>query len=242
MHGWLDPSLLSASILPMSALNQWHAAPQLIVRHSVSDQVLAELRRRIVHGECAAGTAISEAQYAQSFGVSRVPVREAIMQIERDGLLTSDPRGRSIVREFSEEDHQQIWGIRLELEGLAVRLAAESCTKTDLEKLRLNIAAFEAASSPEDLALIDVEFHQLLCEASHHHWLLAVWRNLRWPFEAILVKGFREYVKATSLKDSKSSTADHGRIVDALERRSSSEAEILLKQHILRWCEWTPGD
>lgn len=226
----------------MSALNQWNAAPQLIVRHSVSDQVLAELRRRIVHGECPAGAAISEAQYAQSLGVSRVPVREAIMQIERDGLVVSDPRGRSMVRAFTVEDHQQVWGVRLELESFAVRLAAEAGTKADIENLRLNIAAFDAASTPEELALLDVEFHQLLCEASHHQWLLAVWRNLRWPFEAILVNGFRKYVKATSLKDSKSSTADHGRIVDALERRSPSEAETLLKQHILRWCEWTPGD
>jgi len=226
----------------MSALNQRNAPPQLIVRHSVSDQVLAELRRRIVHGECPASVAISEAQYAQSLGVSRVPVREAIMQIERDGLLFSDARGRSIVRGFTEEDHQQVWSVRLELEGLAVRLAAEVRTASDVEKLRMNIASFGEASTPEELALLDVEFHQMLCEISRHRWLLSVWNNLRWPFESILVNGFRKYVKATSLAESKSSTADHGRIVDALEWRNGAEAETLLRQHILRWCEWTPEE
>ncbi len=226
----------------MSALNQRNAASQFIVRHSVSDQVLAELRRRIVNGECPAGGAISEAQYAQSLGVSRVPVREAIMQIERDGLVFSDARGRSIVRGFTEEDHQQVWSVRLELEGLAVRLAAEARTAADVENLRMNIAAFEEASTPEELALLDVEFHQTLCKASGHQWLLAVWNNLRWPFESILVNGFRKYVKATSLAESKSSTADHSRIVDALERRNGAEAQTLLRQHILRWCEWTPEE
>ena len=82
----------------------------------------------------------------------------------------------------------------------------------------------------------------MLCEASRHQWLLAVWNNLRWPFEAILVNGFRKYVSATSLPESKSSTADHGRIVDALERGNGAEAETLLRQHILRWCEWTPEE
>jgi DNA-binding GntR family transcriptional regulator len=224
----------------MSALNQRNAPPQLIVRHSVSEQVLSELRRRIVRGECPAGVAISEAQYAQSLGVSRVPVREAIMQIERDGLVFSDARGRSIVRAFTEVDHQQVWSVRRELEGLAVRLAAEARTASDLDNFRMNIEAFSRASTPEELAALDVEFHQMLCEASRHQWLLSVWNNLRWPFEAILVNGFRKYVKATSLAESKSSTADHGRIVDALERGNGAEAETLLKQHILRWCEWTP--
>ena len=226
----------------MSALNQRHAKPHLIVRHSVSEQVLVELRRRIVQGECPAGVAISEAQYAQSLGVSRVPVREAIMQIERDGLLFSDARGRSVVRTFTEEDHRQLWTVRMELEGLAVRLAAEARTAVDLENFYTNVAAFGEASTPEELAFLDVEFHQMLCAASGHQWLLAVWKNLRWPFETILVNGFRKYVNATSLAESKSSAADHGRIVDALAHRNGAEAETLLRQHILRWCEWTPED
>jgi len=164
------------------------------------------------------------------------------MQIERDGLVFSDARGRSIVRGFTKKDHQEVWSVRQELEGLAVRLAAEARTAADLENLRMNIVAFGESSTPEELALLDVEFHQMLCKASGHQWLLAVWNNLRWPFESILVNGFRKYVKATSLAESKSSTADHGRIVDALERRNGAEAETLLRQHILRWCEWTPEE
>jgi len=210
-----------------------------IHRFSVSDQVLAELRRQIVHRQIPEGAPVPEAQCALSLGVSRVPVREALMQLERDGLISTSPTGKSITRVFSPSDCHEISLIRKELEGLAARHAASTRTPQDLERLRHNIEAFTTASSPEELAQLDVEFHELLCSTARHPWLLNAWQTIRWPFHSILVRGFRAYVQETSLEESKISTADHSRIVEALADQNSTSAETLIRQHISRWEEWS---
>jgi len=217
------------------------AAAPLIVRHSVSDQVLAELRRRIVHGVFPEHFSLPELQCAENLGVSRVPVREALIQLKRDGLLVADARGKTVVRAFGAHDHLEISSVRLELEGLAARLAATARTAKDIFILHRNIEAFDAATSPEELARLDVEFHQLLCATAHQKWLAVAWQAIRWPFEAILVRNFRNYVEATSIADSKASTGDHGRILDAIVSQDAALAETLLRQHIHRWGEWTPS-
>ncbi|MEI6712314.1 MAG: GntR family transcriptional regulator [Verrucomicrobiota bacterium] len=212
-----------------------------IIRHSVSDQVLDQLRRKLVRSEFPENSFIPESQYAQSIGVSRVPVREALMQLERDGLLTqttSGTRGKSVVRAFTTNDVQQISAVRRELEGLAARIAASSATKDDLTQLQLNIEAFDAASSVEELAHLDVQFHELICLSAHQPWLHHAWQTIRWPFETILVRGFRNYVHETSLDDSKTATPDHTRILEAIRQHDAVTAETLLRQHISRWEEW----
>jgi DNA-binding GntR family transcriptional regulator len=104
--------------------------------------------------------------------------------------------------------------------------------------MRQNIDAFEAATSPEELARLDVQFHELLCAAAHQPWIKAAWTPLRAAFEVLLVRSFRAYVAATSLPESKASTADHSRIVDAIESADANGASRLLRQHIQRWEEW----
>ena len=207
----------------------------------LSQQVLDHLRKQIVLAELPPHSPIPEAQYAASMGVSRVPVREALMQVQRDGLvypIYAGFRAQCMVRSFTPDDALQISRIRREIEGLAARTAAVSATDQDIEGMEENIAAFNAASSPEELAHLDVEFHKLLCVAAHQEWILSTWEMIRWPFEAILVNGFRAYVKATSLAESKISTDDHKRILAAIRAREPWEAELLLRQHILRWEEW----
>ena len=217
------------------------AASPLIVRLSVTDQVLCELRRRILHGVIGGGEPIPESQCAESLGVSRVPVREALMMLEREGLLQRDHRGRTMVRTLGGKDYQEILTLRLEVEGMAARLCADAPTEEALQALEANIVAFGAAKSAEELANLDVEFHRLLCAASGHQWLLTAWSTIRWPFEALLVKNFRTYIQATSLEKSKVSTEDHRRIVEAIRLRKPNESELLVRQHISRWTDWKPA-
>lgn len=189
-----------------------------------------------------ADSPISEAKYASALGVSRVPVREALMQVHRDGLvylISTGHRAKSLVRSFTSSDVRQISSLRREIEGLAARSAAVFASARDLALMEENIAGFDAASSPEELAHWDVEFHRLLCASSHQEWILSTWEMIRWPFEAILVRGFRAYVEATSFPESKVSTDDHFRILGAIRARDAAAAECLLRQHISRWEEWS---
>ncbi|MEK0445859.1 MAG: hypothetical protein RLZZ399_1180 [Verrucomicrobiota bacterium] len=209
-----------------------------ISRLTVAEQVLAEIRRRILHGEIPEQLPLPETPFAESLGVSRVPVREALLALEHEGLLQPGPRNTLRVRPLTATDWRQITGVRLRLEPLAAELAAASPAPNAIREMRQNIAAFDAAESPEELAQLDVQFHALLCAAAQQPWLQAAWTPLRSPFEALLVRSFRAYVAATSLPESKTSTADHSRIVDAIESGNAPLAARLVSQHIQRWEEW----
>ena len=209
-----------------------------VLQPTLSSQVLHELRRQILHGQLPPLAPLRETQLAAALGVSRVPVREALLHLQRDGLVLQTASGALAPRAFVPSDPQQIADTRRQIEGRAASLAATEHTAADLAALQNNIAAFDAATSPEELARLDVEFHALLCEAAHQPWLVTAWSALRWPFHALLVRGFQKYVQATSLGDSKASTADHSRIVDAIRNRQAGDAETLIRQHIARWEEW----
>jgi DNA-binding GntR family transcriptional regulator len=212
----------------------------LIVRHSVSEQVLSEMRRRILHGDFPAGKLLPESHCAALLSVSRVPVREALMALEKEGLIVRDARGRTVVRTFKLRDYNEIVSLRLELEGMAARLAATHRTDAQLEALTQNIEAFARAQSAEELAQKDVDFHGLIIQASSHQWLYHSWSTICSPYQWLLTRNFRSYIAATSLEESKVSTLDHTRILEAIRLQKTEDAELLMRQHIRRWTEWTP--
>src|SRR5439155_14922646 len=75
---------------------------------SLTKEVVDRLRKAILEGELAEGTSLPEAQTAVKLGVSRVPVREALVELERQGLVQFDPNGRACVRAFTDADIQEI--------------------------------------------------------------------------------------------------------------------------------------
>jgi DNA-binding GntR family transcriptional regulator len=212
----------------------------LIVRHSVSEQVLTEIRRRILNGDFESGKPLTEAHCAGLMTVSRVPVREALMALEQEGLIERDARGRTMVRSFSVRDYQEIVSLRLELEGMAARLAAANRTEAQLTALHENIESFERAQTAEELAQVDVDFHRLVVLASGHQWLIRAWNTICSPYQWLLTRNFRAYIQATSLDESKVSADDHRRILEAIQLKRESDAQTLMHQHISRWTEWIP--
>jgi DNA-binding GntR family transcriptional regulator len=215
------------------------AAP-LIVRHSVSEQVLSEMRKRIINGDLPAGNLLTESFCANLLSVSRVPVREAMMALEKEGLIERDGRGRTVVRRYTLHDYQEILSLRQELESMGARLAATHRSEEHLAALEENIESFSRAENAEELARIDVDFHRLLIFSSGHQWLLRAWNTICSPYQWLLTRNFRAYIRATSLNESKISTEDHRRILEAIRQNKPIEAELLMQQHISRWTEWTP--
>src|ERR1700727_2221035 len=97
-------------------------------------------REEIPSGALPPGAALAESPTAERLGVSRVPVREALLVLDQEGLITFGPRGRARVRTLSPGDHVEIYHARLPLEKAAARLAAERRTEEDLAAMRANIA------------------------------------------------------------------------------------------------------
>ena len=101
----------------------------------VSDQIRIRIESAIASGELLPGDAIDDVALARQYKVSRTPVREALLQLQAQGILTSTPRGGSMVAKMNLQQLLSLWELLAELEGIAVRLACERMTIEDTQAL-----------------------------------------------------------------------------------------------------------
>ncbi|MDR6538175.1 GntR family transcriptional regulator [Variovorax soli] len=208
-----------------------------------SQAVKAQLRLRemVLAGELAGGARITEVAISELLGVSRTPVRSALMRLEQEGLLEALPNGGYAVRTFSERDVADAIELRGTLEGLAARLAAErgaapvvlrearACLKRIDELLRepaLDDAAFSR------YVAFNEQFHRLLSEMAGSPLIAQqLERATSLPFAS--PSGF-VVVQANSpaARDMLVIAQDqHGQVLDAIENREGTRAEALMREH-----------
>lgn len=203
-----------------------------------SDSAASLLRAEILNGTSAPGALLAESAVAKRLGVSRVPVREALFALEREGLVEFSPTGRAFVKALTPQDFEELYVLRLALEPLASRLAAPAL-KVDISKLEKNLAATQRARSVQEVTLLDLEFHQLILEASGNARLLKLWRSLRGELELWLGRLHRSHQLQT--KETLRETVDaHQSIVEAFRLQAPAVCERLMREHILGWREWLP--
>src|SRR5262245_4986132 len=119
--------------------------PAQMRRADLWELVAVRLRRAIVTGELAPAVHLNEPLLAQRFGVSRMPVREALVQLEHEGLVRSEPGRGSFVVGMSPKDVQELYDVRLMVEVQAGRLAAQRATVDDTGALEETMAAMRRA-------------------------------------------------------------------------------------------------
>jgi DNA-binding GntR family transcriptional regulator len=150
---------------------------------SLSQQALEMLRETIMSGELAPGDHLNERAIAQQMGISRVPVRAAIQQLEHEGLVVSTPNRGSYVRYFDAQDINEIFDLRAVLEGLACQTIVEkgglSPTEvTLLEEYIEDQGRAVAANDYQGWVESEIQFHTFLCKKAGSRRLLKTWRNL----------------------------------------------------------------
>lgn len=152
-------------------------------RGTLADEVVAQLRAAIHRGDFAPGEHLSEDALARLLEVSRGPVRDALKQLEREGLVVSQPNGRKFVARMTHQDVEEIYSLRLVLERLAVRSACHSADAAKIARLGAVIQSMEVAVSngigEREAAELDLSFHDALYEASNHKRLIEFWSILR---------------------------------------------------------------
>ena len=144
--------------------------------YSLADKVFKKLEEEILNGALKAGENLTELRISARLGVSRTPVREAIHRLEQEGLVQLTPNKGAVVVGVSEKDLRDIYDIRMKLEGLASRWAAEQITEEDAKSLRdiLELQEFYTAKGDLDqLRNLDSQFHE---------------RNQRQPYPASNLK------------------------------------------------------
>jgi DNA-binding GntR family transcriptional regulator len=203
-----------------------------------ADSAASSLRQEILCGQIGPGNLLAESAVARRLGVSRVPVREALFTLEREGLVEFSPSGRAFVKELTPQDFEELYVLRLTLEPLAARLATPTL-KENTDSLLANIKATEQARAIEEITRLDLDFHELILEASGNRRLLKLWQLSRSELELWLGRLHREhqqYTKQTQLETVNS----HRDIVQLFQTESARVCERAVRQHILGWREWLP--
>jgi len=152
-------------------------------RNSLKDQSTELLRNAIVSGRIPPGTKLVERELADLFGISRMPARDALMDLEHEGLVISKSNGRYVI-ELSKDDVQNLLQVRLELEKLAVTLAAQHTSPAYCAALAANLAKMrEAIAQNNRNAYVksDLEAHELIWQQAHNPYLLKMLNSIVGP-------------------------------------------------------------
>ncbi len=190
--------------------------------NSVYQRLLDEIRE----GALLPGDRLREIDLSNRLGVSRTPVREAIRQLEADGLVTHVPRQGATVRSLSYAEVMELYEMRAVLEGTAARLAARAASDIELDELEvLNDQLAQAGTGPE-AARINRVFHATLLDVAKNRFLAKSMLSLQ---KALLILG------PSQLLDNEradAAVAEHRRIMAALKSRDSAAAEMEMRTHI----------
>jgi DNA-binding GntR family transcriptional regulator len=191
---------------------------------SLKDTAAAYLREQILTGELRPGTKVDQDEVSVALGMSRVPVREALIELAQESLIDAVPRRGAYVAVLDRTDvidHYRIFGL---IAGLAGSRAATSLSDEQLVQLRRINESFAAAADPEDQAYWNHEFHKMINQAGGSRRLTSVLRLLS---RSLPVRYF-EFVPQWA----EISARHHERILSALEAHDAHEAQRLLEHHV----------
>jgi DNA-binding GntR family transcriptional regulator len=203
-----------------------------------SDHTAALLRSRIIDGVLEPGALLAESAAARELGVSRVPVREALFALEREGLVEFSATGRAYVKDLSPHDFEELYVLRLALEPVAARLAA-AALREDASQLEANIKATSKAPTLLVVTNLDLEFHEIILEATGNARLLKLWRSLRSELELWLGRLHRsKQLQTHGTREETVST--HRDLLECFRTQSPAVCERKMREHVLGWREWLP--
>ncbi len=201
-----------------------------VEHRQLKDSVYLKLRQEIVTAALPPGYVLREAELAARFGVSKTPLREAFVRLEKDGFVQIAPYRSAVVTGYSQQDLREIYEVRELLEGLCAREAAVSIATEDLATLnrivRDSTVAFEAGDTDRLTALLD-EFDVLLYAQSRNSRITAMLENIRDHVTRI----GRLTVAIPGRMGT--SVREHQAIYEAIVQRDGPRAETLMRQHIL---------
>lgn len=210
-----------------------------VSRGTLARDVRSQLSRAIVTGELPAGTPLSEPVLAEKLGVSRAPIREALIDLELRGMVEFDERGRTRVPTLTRDDLKDILAVRTAIDPLAARLAAARGNAVCLAEIATNLAATAAATHLADVSRLDTEFHGLIVVASGNRRLLACWNVLEHQIE-LWISQMQRQREALSPDTHEKTLSSHQEIFDAIRSGDAATAETLARQHLTGWQETMP--
>jgi DNA-binding GntR family transcriptional regulator len=201
---------------------------EIVTANSKTSVLYQQVREKIVSGEIKPGAILTEAGLADEYGVSKAPVREALVLLGHEGFVEPIPRVGHVVAAFTVQDVLETFHLRSILEAEAAGLAAERITEEGIAALLKNsneeFALSERAHEDgfyESAYELNMEFHQLIARASGNRRL------------ADLIKRLMDDMRRMLAFDPRSVTPrQHMEIIEALKHRDRAKAEQAMKRHM----------
>lgn len=196
---------------------------------SLKDRAYAAIKEAILSLRLQPGTPLVETELARQLGISKTPVRDALQELEREGLVTRILFKGTYVTEVSARDAEEIFQLRAVLEGLAARLATPRLTPEDLARARQLLDAADEARQQGDLSLcsrLGAQFHRLIIEKSTNQRLFPILDNLEDHTRRLRMLSDRIYGRLEK------SSGEHRRILEALEQGNPLAAEQAVRDHL----------
>ena len=200
-------------------------------RRGLTAQVADSIRQAIFSGSFELGDHLNEADIADRLQVSRGPVREALMQLKQEGIVTIEWHRGAHIMQLSANDARELSSLRTTLEVFAIREAASAATPSDLDLLGGVLTSMAKAMEVEsdfDMIQLDVQFHDKLYRAAHHERLWNAWNSIRSQVTlSLLVKRHtsNEYYRDKVI-------AEHQELFDAVRSHDADACEKAIREHL----------
>lgn len=197
---------------------------------TLRENVTNLLRRAIIDGSLAPGTELNQAQLAEKLGISRGPVREALGQLEQEGLIRNVPYKGVYVTPLTRKYVEELYSMRGALETFALTRSIDHAQPTDIEALNSIVEQMRQAGQEQDaerLVQLDMAFHDYLVRMADHELLYRVWKLLEIGVQRCLHARHKIYRTLEEVVGS------HPALVDAIAVRDLERASQLLGEHII---------
>ncbi|PPF65014.1 GntR family transcriptional regulator [Clavibacter michiganensis] len=199
-------------------------------RSGLSGAAVNELREAILEGRLVQGERLSEVSLSSTLGVSRAPVREALLHLEQEGLVVSLPyKGASVVS-LSQQDFLELSTLRIALEKLAWARAVERVSPEAVDDLNAIIAEMEFAVKSEQkakLVRLDIDFHDRIFVLADHSRLYTAWTAIKWQVALFLL------ARRVRVDDYHSIIVqEHKALLDDILTAKTPSFEHLIEDHI----------
>lgn len=197
----------------------------------LSERIAAEIRSAVLSGEMRPGMRIRQELLAAHFGASRIPVREALKQLENEGLVVLAPNRGAWIADVNSEESIEVYKIREVVEPLAILESVPHLTDADIDSLDATVRELETVTSLEDYIQLDREFHLRTYSGARMRQLLAMverfWNSTQ-HFR-------RKFVNETFAKDGLPfSDPQHLLLMQAIRARDAEAAQVIIRLHIHR--------
>lgn len=191
---------------------------------SIGEMVYEVIREGIVSGAFAPGEYLRQEALATAIGVSRIPVRSALIQLDTEGLVSFHPRRGAVVRSLTEDQIREAYELRELLEPYALRKSMKTMTPQRLERLRAQADKLDAEHGGSSFIDLRVEFYRELYDAEHNPQLVELIEGLR--------SSVGRYLLAWHVSDTRLGHGRHSELVDFVAARSRVKAEKWLHEHL----------